>query len=210
MPITTYNCTDLTGGGARALDAISIDDLSDGNRALVAMTGDLFRYFEFQASATDAESTTFPAKIRPDDYASSGVWYEQSPQSTFTEVVDDTTPELGGELDCGAHSIGFTQQSYTATGAGTTVDWRLGNKAKVTLQANETLTFTAPSNPGNLLLLLLQDATGSRTVTFPGTVIWQDATAPTLTTDGGGVDIISMYYDGTSYYAQAALGWAAP
>ena len=36
----------------------------------------------------------------------------------ITSVVADTSPELGGELDCGAHSIGFTEQA--ATGDGTT------------------------------------------------------------------------------------------
>lgn len=36
----------------------------------------------------------------------------------LANVAEDTTPQLGGELDCQAHSIGFTQQ--TATGDGTT------------------------------------------------------------------------------------------
>lgn len=128
----------------------------------------------------------------------------------LANVAEDTTPELGGEMDCGAHSIGFTQQ--TATGDGTTtIDWKLGNKFKFTFGAfNETFTFTAPTNPCNLLLMLVQDGTGSRTATWPATVKWPASTAPTLTTTAAGVDIVSMYFDGTSYHAVASLAFGVP
>ena len=123
----------------------------------------------------------------------------------LANISEDTTPELGGELDCGAHSIGFTQQSTTGDGT-TTIDWKLGNKFKHTFGAqNETFTFTAPSNPCNILLMLIQDGGGSRTVTWPGTVKWPSATAPTLSTGSGDIDIVSFYYDGTNYYGNSSL-----
>jgi len=125
------------------------------------------------------------------------------------DIVNDTTPELGGELDCGAHSIGFTLQ--TATGDGTTtIDWKLGNKFKFTFGSqNETFTFTAPSNPCNLLLMLVQDSTGGRTATWPSGVKWPGGTAPTLSTGANAVDIISFWYDGTSYYGVASLNFSS-
>jgi len=118
---------------------------------------------------------------------------------SITELSEDTTPELGGELDCGAHSVGFTLQ--TATGDGTTtIDWRLGNKFKFTFgAANETFTFTAPTKPCSLQIILVQDGTGSRTVTWP-TIKWHERTLPTLQTTGGYEDIVSFIWDGTSYY----------
>jgi len=126
------------------------------------------------------------------------------------DVVEDTTPELGGEMDCGAHSIGFTQQSTTGDGT-TTIDWKLGNKFKFTFGAmNETFTFTAPTNPGNFLLVLIQDGTGSRTATWPGTVKWVGGTAPTLSTAGSSIDIASFYWDGTNYFGVASLAFAVP
>ena len=123
------------------------------------------------------------------------------------DLIDDTTPELGGELDSGAHSIGFTLQ--TATGDGTTtIDWKIGNKFKFTFGAqNDIFTFTAPSNPCSLTLILVQDGTGSRTVTWPGTVKWPNSTAPTLTTTASAIDIISLLYDGTNYYGSSALAF---
>ena len=126
----------------------------------------------------------------------------------ISSVVADTTPQLGGELDAQAHSIGFTLG--TATGDGTTtIDFTAGNKFKFTFGAqNETFTFTAPSKPCSLTLMLVQDGTGSRTATWPATVKWAGGSAPTLTTDASAVDIISFLYDGTNYYAQASLNFS--
>ena len=128
----------------------------------------------------------------------------------LANVSEDTTPELGGEMDCGAHSIGFTQQAATGDGT-TTIDWKLGNKMKFTFgAANETFTFTAPTNPCNILLMMVQDGTGSRTATWPGTVKWAGGVAPTLTTTAAGIDIVSFYFDGTSYHGAATLAFAVP
>jgi len=127
----------------------------------------------------------------------------------IADVVDDTTPELGGELDAGAHSIGFTMQ--TATGDGTTtVDWKLGNHIDFTFGAfNEVFTFTAPTKPGVYTMSLKQDGTGSRTATFPATVKWAGGTAPTLTTTATtGYDIISFRFDGTNYYGIGSLNFS--
>ena len=114
-------------------------------------------------------------------------------------VIEDTTPELGGEMDAGAHTIGFTQQS--ATGDGTdTIDWKLGNKFFFTMGAfNETFTFTAPTNPCSLILVVKQDSVGSRIPTWPAAVKWPGGTAPTLTTAANSIDIIAFYSNVLSY-----------
>ncbi len=126
----------------------------------------------------------------------------------ISNIVEDTTPELGGEMDCGAHTIGFTQQSATGDGT-TTIDWKLGNKYFHTFGAqNETFVFTAPTNPCNILLVLKQDSTGSRTVTWPSAVKWPGGTAPTLTTAANSIDIIAFYFDGTSYYGVDSLDFS--
>lgn len=127
----------------------------------------------------------------------------------LNDLVDDTTPELGGELDCGAHTVGFTQQTATGDGS-TTIDWRLGNKFKFTYGAfSETFIFTAPTNPCNLLLVLVQDGVGGRAPTWPGTVKWPtNATVPIWSTGAGDIDIVTFYWDGTSYYGAAGLDFA--
>lgn len=137
---------------------------------------------------------------------------------TLSNVSEDTTPQLGGALDAQNNSITNIDDievqghSYADgevddgnSGTADTIDWTTGNFHKSTMTGNCTYTFTAPTGPTTLILKLIQDATGSRTATWPGTVLWPGGTAPTLSTAGNSVDIISMYYDGTNYYASSIL-----
>ena len=126
-------------------------------------------------------------------------------------VVEDTTPQLGGNLDINKKVVGdATKKDNGNSGASFTIDWNNGQAQDLTLTANCTLTFTAPTglNFARLSLRLIQDATGSRTVTFPSSVRWAGGTAPTLTTTANGVDIITFEWDGTNYDGVASLGFA--
>lgn len=141
-------------------------------------------------------------------YPSAKLTYDQL-LLKLANVSEDTTPELGGELDAGAHSIGFTMQ--TATGDGTTtVDWKLGNHMDFTFGAfNEVFTFTAPSKPGVYTMSLKQDSVGSRTATFPASVKWAGGVAPTLTTTATtGYDVLAFRFDGTNFYSTASLDFS--
>jgi hypothetical protein len=121
----------------------------------------------------------------------------------IANVVEDTTPELGGELNCGLHSIGFSEQAITSSSNVATIDWKLSNKAKITLSENiTTLNFTAPTKPCNLLIKVIQDAT-PRTIAWPAAVKWNGGAPPTLTATSGARDIIGIYFDGTYYYSSA-------
>jgi len=90
-----------------------------------------------------------------------------------------------------------------------TIDWTAGNKQKSTLTDNCTFTFTPPPGPCSLVLKLVQDGTGSRTITWPAAVKWSGGTAPTLTTTASKIDIITFYYDGTNYYGSSVLNFSA-
>jgi len=85
-------------------------------------------------------------------------------------------------------------------------DWTAGNIQQITLTANctGTSTFVAPSGPAMLRLLVKQDATGSRTISWPAGVKWSGG-APTLTTTANAVDHFDLTYDGTSYYVRTTL-----
>jgi len=92
------------------------------------------------------------------------------------------------------------------SGSSKTVDWDNGNVQKLALTANCTLTLTHPKSGGRYLLLLAQDATGGRAVTWPGTVKWPGGAAPTLS-GGGKVDVISLVYDGSAYRCGVSLAY---
>jgi len=111
-----------------------------------------------------------------------------------------------GELDMNANTVGFTLQAVTGSDTTTTIDWKLGNKFKFTFGAmNETLTFTAPTNPCTLMLTIIQDATGSRTITWPETVKWPGGTEGVLTTTANARDKVALDWDGSQYDAVISL-----
>ena len=67
-----------------------------------------------------------------------------------------------------------------------TLDLSTANVFNVTHNANiTTLTISNPpasGKAGSFTLILTQDATGGRTITFPAAVKWSGGTAPTLST----------------------------
>jgi hypothetical protein len=89
------------------------------------------------------------------------------------------------------------------SGAAKTVDWNSGSMQKVTMSANCTFTFTAPPGVGRFQLRLIQDATGSRTATWPASVKWsqQSGTPPALTSTPARWDTATFTYDGSIYEA---------
>ena len=77
-----------------------------------------------------------------------------------------------------------------ATGA-TTLNLANGNVFNITLTGNATFTFSGATSGQacSFSLYLRQNATGGRTVTWPGSVRWSGG-APTLTTSANAVDIL--------------------
>lgn len=110
--------------------------------------------------------------------------------------------------------MSFEQVSFESlvdngnSGATATIDWTAGNKQKITLTDNCGFSFTDPAGPCNMVLELIQDGTGSRTVTWPASVKWAGGTAPTLTTDADAVDLVSLFYDGSNYYGSSELNFS--
>jgi len=125
----------------------------------------------------------------------------------ISHVLEDTTPQLGGELDQNAHTIGCTEYNNGDSGTSKTIDWKLGNHQKVTMTGNCTFTFTAPTKACMLSLRFINDGAAGRTRTLP-TIKWPGGTAPTWTTTANAIDVLSLFYDGSAYYGQAGLAFA--
>lgn len=130
-----------------------------------------------------------------------------------TNIDLKLTPKGSGKVtpqksvNFGAFTAYFTETDNGNSSTADTIDWTLSNKQKSTLTGNCTFTFTAPPGPCNLILKLVQDATGSRTATWPASVKWSGGVPPTLTTTASRADIISLYYDGTVYYGTSSLNY---
>ena len=100
-----------------------------------------------------------------------------------------------------AGSTGPTYAAHASPGATLTLDFSAATTHQVGLNANCTFTFTNPTAGGVYVLHLLQDATGSRTVTWPATVKFPGGTTFVLTTTLSKLDIITLSWNGTNYFA---------
>lgn len=86
------------------------------------------------------------------------------------------------------------------SGAAKTINWTTARAHKLTLTASCTLTLTAPPAAGELILHLVQDGVGGHTLTWPASVKWAGGTAPVLSVAAAAIDIVRLYWDGTSYF----------
>jgi hypothetical protein len=85
------------------------------------------------------------------------------------------------------------------------VDLSLGNVQTYTLSGNQTLTFTNPpatGTSGSFTLFLTNG--GSATLTWPTSVDWAGATAPTLTASGIDMMVFTTIDGGIIWYGFAA------
>jgi hypothetical protein len=107
------------------------------------------------------------------------------------------------------------ETAVTSSSNATTVNCRDGNVFTHVLTENTTFTFSNPPASGRAFgftLKIVQDASASGyTVTWPASVDWPSATAPTLTATASAVDVFVFYtHDGgTTFYgfvAGQALG----
>ena len=105
--------------------------------------------------------------------------------------------------------------AVTSSSNATTVNLRDGTNFSHTLTENTTFTFSNPAASGKVssfTLKLVQDASASGyTVTWPSSVDWPAATAPTLTATASAVDyfVFISHDGGTTWYgftAGQALG----
>jgi len=87
------------------------------------------------------------------------------------------------------------------------VDLALGNVQTKTISGGQTLTFSNPpasGSAGSFTLILTNG--GSATVTWPTSVDWPVATAPTLTAAGVDVLVFTTIDGGTIWYGMAVVG----
>jgi len=132
----------------------------------------------------------------------SGITFSKTPTIYQSAWEGGST---GAELLIGRVAAAF--QSVTAT-ASTTIDWAGGYNVKLAMNANiTTLTLSNPREGERYFLILTQDATGGRTITWPASVKWPNGTAPTL---GGAnvIDVVALMYDGTNYLGEFANSYS--
>jgi len=96
------------------------------------------------------------------------------------------------------------------SGTAETIDWDNGNIQKLDLASasgNVTLTLSNPIAGAFYKLYVIQGA-APLDVIFPASVKWPQAQAPIFSTSASAVDSVTLYYDGTSYFADWQLDYS--
>lgn len=140
--------------------------------------------------AWDADLDTWATKTAP-----SGTVVGTSDSQTLTNKT----------ISAGTFTDGYTEETVTAnTSTAYTIDLVNGTVQILTLTGNCTFTFPTATAGKSFMLLLKQDATGSRTATWPAAVKWAAATAPTITATALKLDKYIFTSDGTNWYGSNA------
>jgi hypothetical protein len=110
----------------------------------------------------------------------------------------------------------YTESLVSTSSSGTSYAMNIanGNVFRITLTGNCTLSFSnvPGSNFVSVTVELVQDATGTRTVTWPTGTIWAGGTTPTLTATASHVDVFALvtHNNGTTWYGfTAGLNFAS-
>jgi hypothetical protein len=108
-------------------------------------------------------------------------------------------------IEAGVFNNGYTEETVTAnTSTAYTIDLANGSLQILTLTGNCTFTFPTATAGKGFTLLLLQDATGARTATWPASVKWPAGTAPTITATASKGDKFVFVGDGTYWWGSNA------
>jgi len=106
-----------------------------------------------------------------------------------------------------SHDYKLTPRMITDTdGATVTFDLSTRGIHSVTLGGNRTLALSNETVGQAFVIRLVQDGTGSRTVTFFSTIKWPDATTPTLTTTASKTDVFGFICTSAGNYDGYIIG----
>ena len=224
--LNTVNVTTLgTVEASKVVTADANGDVTfpDGEKALFGTGNDLQMYHDGSNSYIldngtgvlfiDASSQLQLRSAAQDIYVqcieNSGVnlfWDNAKKLETTSAGVDVT-----GELI--ADSYNETYAAVTSSSNATTVDCEAGNAFSHTLTENTTFTFSNPPASGtaySFSIEIIQDASASGfVVTWPSSVDWPSATAPTLTATASAKDVfIFTTRDGGSNWYGFTAGQA--
>ena len=129
----------------------------------------------------------------------------QGPSGASEVLLTNTATITNKTIEAGVFTNGYTEENVVAnTASAYTIDLSNGSLQILTLTGNCTFTFPTATSGKSFMLLLKQDATGSRTVTWPAAVKWPASTAPTITSTASKADKYIFTADGTYWYGTTA------
>ena len=136
-----------------------------------------------------------------------GILEGATPTTTELNYVDGVTSAIQTQIDAKAPKT-ETPSTHTPSASGTaTLNMNTSRIHDITMPAgNITIEISNETNGMIFSVRILQDGTGSRTVTWFATIKWPDDTPPTLTTTGSKADTYVFRCTGTDTYDGFIVG----
>lgn len=98
------------------------------------------------------------------------------------------------------------KQTISVISGTRTIDFSLGNIVDLTVNVSAlTLTFINPSI--TTYVIKITNNSGTLNITWPVNVKWSGGVPPSITQVSGKIDIVTLVYDGTNYYASYMLNF---
>ena len=197
--VANLNASSLSGATFAAPGAIGSGTAGSGAFTTLSATG---------VATLSAGTVSDPALTTSGD-TNTGMFFPAADTIAFveggTEVIRiNSSSNVGIGTSSPGAKLAVVGTGYSPTITitdGATLNWdtSLGQVAQVTLGGNRT--FAAPTNlvnGGFYSLLIIQDGTGSRTISWNAVFDFAGGTAPTLSTAAGSKDLITWRSDGTN------------
>ena len=221
---TVVNSKAVIYGSAGQITAneLDVDNIQiDANAVKSTDTNGNIQLFPNGTGFTELYGNTNPGTIRFNCESNShGVTVQgpaHSAASTYTVKLPDTLglTQASGIVTSDANGVvsfdnGTIEEVTTVTSSSNaaTINLQDGNLFEHDLTENVTYTFSNPAASGrasSFVLKVIQDSS-ARTITWPSSVDWPAATAPTLTATNNGVDVFVFFTidGGTTYYGFVA------
>ena len=134
----------------------------------------------------------------------------QGAAGTLTNIVEDTTPQLGGDLDANGKTFdtsSYRQIADASIASGThTFAYASGDMQQLTATGNCTIAFSGM--PTGKAAAFIVDAInwGAHTITLPSGMLFDAATAPTFT--AAGTDKLAILKDKDEVFSMFIVGQA--
>ena len=179
-------------------------EVNDGGATKKVTGAQIAAYVNGELTLADLGITSSAAEINYTDIATLGT--SEASKVVTADANGDVT--LSQELKATSYNESYV--AVTSSGAATTVNCETGNTFSHTLTENTTFTFSNPPATGtaySMSVEIIQDAGASGfTVTWPTSVDFPAATAPTLTATASAVDVFvfTTRDGGTTWYGFTA------
>ena len=214
---TTAELNILTGVTSTAAELNLVDGSTAGtivnSKAVIYSSGGQVNGTSLAIAGTAVTSTAAELNILDGVTATAAeLNYNDITTLGTSEASKVVTADANGDVNLAeelkAKSYNETFLAVSSSSAATTVNCETGNMFSHTLTENTTFTFSNPPASGtgySFTLKIVQDST-ARTILWPSSVDWAAATAPTISTGSGEVDVFVFFTTdgGTTFYGFTA------